>query len=208
VPGISATGYSTTTLGGSSVSFGGVPAPLLYVSAAQLNVAVPDVDEYTGPIEVTSFSGSTTVGQFLTGPNPSIFLNSTTAFNPATLPDETSYAMAINANGTLNSANNPAAPGSNISMFVNGLVPEPGATLLASNGYVVTNNVMINPFVLQLDVQVPAQLGPTFDQCLPNTNVCTVSFSVYNSLGGSVMTLGPQSGLGGGEAGITIYVAR
>lgn len=65
------------TLGGVSVTVGGLPAPLLYVSAGQINVLIPfevDIPANTVvPLVVTSAAGSSTYNIRLTRNAPGIF---------------------------------------------------------------------------------------------------------------------------------------
>jgi uncharacterized protein (TIGR03437 family) len=48
-----------TTLGGTSVTFGGIPAPLIYVSPTQINLQVPSAAPYPeAPVVVTTAAGA------------------------------------------------------------------------------------------------------------------------------------------------------
>jgi hypothetical protein len=97
-----ATDYSTTTLGGVSITVGSLPAPLLYVSPNQINLAVPLVR--TGPsgapLELTVNGLSSPPLQFpVTSANPGLFVVEGSY--------QTTYqdfaAMALNADGSVNS---------------------------------------------------------------------------------------------------------
>jgi uncharacterized protein (TIGR03437 family) len=99
------------SLGGVSVSFDGIPAPLLYVSSTQINVQVRfDVYRSASTVMQVSFNGSP-IGSGLfaiTQTNPNLFLNSN------------GDAFALNQDGSVNSSTNPAKDGSDVLLFVNG----------------------------------------------------------------------------------------
>ena len=163
--GVSAANNSTFSLAGVSVNFGGFPAPLLYASSKQINLAVP----------LITYSGSTSLVQVvvngafsqprqlsLTYQNPTLFLNIPQTF-PTSGNSPGPVALALNADGSMNSPTNLAQPGSVVSVFVNGLAPDPQVNyaplqLTAANGWQVTNIVQVSPFVVQVDVQLPSPL--------------------------------------------------
>jgi hypothetical protein len=66
--------------------------------------------------------------------------------------------------GSTNSPANPAALGSVISVFVNGLAEDPEVNyaplqLTTSPGWQVTNIVQASPFVIQVNVQLPSSMA-------------------------------------------------
>lgn len=99
------------TLGGASVSVSGIPAPLLYAGPSQINFQVP----FEAPAGAANIglsingaaSGSITVPLFAS--SPGIFLLSQ------------GNAAAVNQDGSINSAAQPAPVGSIIAAFVTGL---------------------------------------------------------------------------------------
>ncbi len=203
-----ATDDSTTSLGGVSVTFGSLPAPLLYVSPNQINLAVPVVNEdQSGTvIEVTVNGVSSPPLQFpVAFANPSLFVV------PGSYSSqfEEFEAVALNANGSTNSANNPAQLGSVISVFVNGLSPNLRLgtglpQLFTAAGWSITNVSTLGPFVLEVNLQVPSSTA-NFSCPTPNPSVCVAGFEIndFNSLVnplGSAIT-GPLRILG------TVYVA-
>ena len=106
-----AAGLAPKKLGGVEVSIGGLAAPLLYVSATQINAVVPyGLSGESAAVEV-SFNGSTTppFPVALVAAAPQIFRNA----------DGT--AAAINQDGTPNSASHPAPAGSIVSLWVTGI---------------------------------------------------------------------------------------
>lgn len=104
-----------TSLGGTSVTFDGVAAPILFASSPQLNVQVPFS---LTPGTVTNVQVRTPTGTSQTIPMevvPSFAGLYTTQSNGRGL------IRAINQDGTINSAQNPARRGSFISLFGTGL---------------------------------------------------------------------------------------
>ncbi len=110
-PAVGVGGRSQNSLSGVSVTFNGIPAPLLYVSARQINAQVPW--EVSGEAQVAVTVNGASVGQFsvATAPTaPGVF---TTA----------GQAQALHADGTLASVSNPAAAGETLTVYANGLGP-------------------------------------------------------------------------------------
>lgn len=105
-----ATSVVPTTLGPTTVTINGTPAPVLYTQADQTNVIVPwGLTGSTAIIQVTS---GTTVAQPLQVPMaaaaPGLFTSS-------------GAALAWNQDGTLNSSSNAAAAGSVVVLYATGL---------------------------------------------------------------------------------------
>jgi uncharacterized protein (TIGR03437 family) len=163
--GVSATNDSTFSLAGVSVNFGAFSAPVLYASANQINLAVPLVtySQSSSLVQVLVNGLFSPPRQLsLTYQNPSLFLNIPQTF-AASLNPQGPVALALNADGSMNSPTNLAQPGSVVSVFVNGLASDPQVDtappqLTASNGWQVTNIVQASPFVIQVDVQIPSPL--------------------------------------------------
>jgi uncharacterized protein (TIGR03437 family) len=192
-----ATPVIATTLGGVSVNFGSPPAPLLYVSSNQINLAAPLVSGDTNTVvNVTVNSLSSPMLQFsTTSADPTLFV--VPGSYSATYRE--SAAVALNADGSLNSSTNPAQLGFVISAFVNGLSMDPYGppNLYATGGWSVTSSAQINPFVLQVGLQVPSST----DNLACQSNVCTAAFEIYDLYSYlSVSQPGIPSGLSfGGE---------
>lgn len=108
-----ADGFYPTQMSGTSVQFNGVNAPILYTSATQVAVVVPW--EVTGPAAevMLTYQGQTSV-------------TATVPVYPSALGLFTldgsgaGQAAALNEDGTVNSATNPAPSGSVISLFATG----------------------------------------------------------------------------------------
>jgi uncharacterized protein (TIGR03437 family) len=117
---VTASGTVPTTLAGVTVTFNGVPAPLLFVAGGQINAIVPyEVAGQTSvPVVVNNGTASSAT-----------FTVSVTAVVPAifSLAENGSGQGAIlNSNGTVNGPSNAAAPDSIISIYATGegqLVP-------------------------------------------------------------------------------------
>ncbi|HUA83079.1 MAG TPA: SBBP repeat-containing protein [Bryobacteraceae bacterium] len=98
-------GFYPTTLGGVQVSIGGVNAPLLYVSANQINAVAP--------MEATIGSGATV--QVTNGASSAQFPVWIIGIAPQ------AYSGVLNQDGTLNSQTNPAKSGSIATFYATGL---------------------------------------------------------------------------------------
>lgn len=179
---VSATDNSTTTLGGVSVSFGSLQAPLLYVSANQINVAVPLVPEQ-GPSAVMQVTvngvASAPMAFQVASANPALFVV------PGTFQPNLALfnSVALNADGSMNSASNPAQLGSVIAVFVNGVVSDvlnQGPELSTGNGWEILNEVQASPFVLQVNLRVPSA-NMNFECGFANTPACLASFAIADS---------------------------
>lgn len=186
--GVAATDSSTTTLGGVTVTFDGVAAPLLYVSATQINVAVP-ANVLVGSRGVLSYGTMQVSVNGLMSPsrvlpltvnNPSLFADLLSADPLGTVTQCTVGSVtyfgaltvfALNADGSVNSCSNPAKVGSTVSLFVNGMGAEgvsapwtpsavPVSVRLGRWSAEVTSVVAQTPFVWQVNVVAPEALAP------------------------------------------------
>jgi uncharacterized protein (TIGR03437 family) len=107
----SATGFPLpTNLAGTTVSVGGTLAPLLYVSAGQINFQVPSSTR-AGDVNVV-----------VNGPGgaSSAFSMTVTSAAPAIYQYGTNRALAQNASGALNGDSAPAAAGTYITVYLTG----------------------------------------------------------------------------------------
>jgi uncharacterized protein (TIGR03437 family) len=135
-------GIVTAELGGVQVLFDGTPAPLLYAGPNQLNAVVPQ--EIHGH-DTTTMQINTPAG-VLQGPTMTVRLAQPAVF---VVPGSNGMAAALNQDGTLNSASNPAAPGSIVSVWGTGA---------GYSGYAKTNGEIVNgtPGPVALPVSVIA----------------------------------------------------
>jgi uncharacterized protein (TIGR03437 family) len=169
-------GYFPTTVGGTSVTFNSVAAPVIYASATAVAAVVPYeiAGSATANVTVTvNGNPSTTAIVPIANAAPGIFtLNATGS----------GQAAALNSDGTVNGASNPAKVGSTISLFVTGegLVspsgvtgkPAPSSPLLQpvlGVGVVIGNQAAAVSFagsaptligLMQVNVQIPGQVAP------------------------------------------------
>lgn len=113
-PGVTLASGFPTQLNGVEVTFDGKPAPILYASASQINVVAPWslVAGATSTVCLTYNHVSTNcIDAPVAEAAPAIFLAAD------------GYAAAVNQDGTINSASNPATPGSYVSLFGTGFGP-------------------------------------------------------------------------------------
>jgi uncharacterized protein (TIGR03437 family) len=111
-------GFLPETLGGIRVTIGGVAAPLLYVSDTQINAVAPSEIPAGSTVALQVSNGAASLPAFrmlVDEVIPGVFLE----------PNGT--AAAINQDGTVNSASNPAPSGSIVSVWATGVGYVPGA---------------------------------------------------------------------------------
>ncbi|HVV46087.1 MAG TPA: hypothetical protein VHC72_12825 [Bryobacteraceae bacterium] len=112
-----ANGSWPLTLNSTQVTFDGVPAPLLYVAAGQINTVVPFRASNMTSVCVRVEGKSSNCMPFALKPaQPGIFTIPGTSINRGAL-----YAAAVNQDGTINSRQNPAPRGSIVALFATGL---------------------------------------------------------------------------------------
>lgn len=106
-------GVAPSSLEGTTVTFDGDRASLLYVSATQINAVVPDsIQGESVTMVISTPSGSTpSVIIPLRPSHPEVFMGVAGYANPA---------AAVNEDGTVNSASNPAKQGSIVSVWASG----------------------------------------------------------------------------------------
>ncbi len=99
----------TSSLGGYQVLFDGAPAPLLYAGSGQLNAVVPRGVTSLTHLQIVTPSGTIDGPTLPVAVHPAIFRNATSGF-----------AAAVNQDGSVNSYQNPAKPGTIVSVWVTG----------------------------------------------------------------------------------------
>jgi uncharacterized protein (TIGR03437 family) len=131
------------------VTFGGTPAPLLWVQDAQINAVVPWslTPGQTTQICV-SYNGTPT--NCLTWP--------VAQTAPGVFTMDGVYAYALNQDGTVNSAANPAPPGSIVAVWATGLGP---ITPVQADGSAVGFPLPDNVLAAGVEEQIQNQLAPT-----------------------------------------------
>jgi uncharacterized protein (TIGR03437 family) len=176
--GVPAPDGTDPSIAGVTVTVNGNPAPLLYVSSSQINMEIPVAPEsggvYQPPVIQVTVNGASSSQRRLpiATSNLNLFanLNSTSISCPAANSGFTGgQPLALNADGSPNSCANPAKLGSTVSFFVEGVgspdgFPPPTA-LQGLQAFVgecstpVANTFLINGFVYQVDVPLPASLS-------------------------------------------------
>ena len=111
--GIGADGKLPFNLAGTTVTFDGIPAPLIYVSAGQINTVVPYgvAGKSTTLIRIVSTSTTASLTYSVAANSPALF----------TYGSGTGQLAALNENGSVNSPSNPAAPGSVVVLYGTGV---------------------------------------------------------------------------------------
>jgi uncharacterized protein (TIGR03437 family) len=128
-----------TQAGNVEVTFDGKPAPLLWVQDAQINLAVPW--SVAGPNTAVCVSYNNATTNCLTLP--------VAPAAPGVFTVDGTYAAALNEDGSINSAVNPAEYGSIVSIFATGLGP---ITPPQADGTLVGMPLPVNDLPVQLAV--------------------------------------------------------
>ena len=131
------------------VTFDGNPAPILWTQDAQLNVVAPwslNTSRNTQVCVTYREVALKCVSWPTAGWTPGVFMNY-----------GTSFAVALNQDGSLNSATNPAASGSVVSVFANGLG---SITPQQADGALVNLPLPYNVFPATVDALVPDPNSP------------------------------------------------
>ncbi len=174
------TGFNTAT---TQLLFDGVPATLFYTSANQINALVP------GGLAVNS---TTTMSIVVDG---AAIADSSVPVVPAapgifTLSGGAGQAAANNQDGSLNSASNPAARGSVISLYATGQGSDGGNVTLTIAGYTALLLYAAAapgfPGLMQINAQIPTGFLPPGIQ------------SVQLSVGGALSQAGVTIAIGDG----------
>lgn len=141
-------------LSGVTVLVNGTPASLIYVSAGQLSAIIPNgVTGASAQVVVQYQSLSSAPASVpLTAASPAIFTANSSGLG---------QALAVDANGSANGASHPAAQGSVMTLFVNGVVSQflAGAlsvTIEGQSATIVSTTAAVGaPGVTAVQVQVP-----------------------------------------------------
>jgi uncharacterized protein (TIGR03437 family) len=130
-------GVVTSSLGGVQVLFGGVPAPLMFAGPNQINAIVPG--EVYGldsvALQIVAPSGTIDgISVFVRPSQPGVFVQPPAADSASSV-----QAAALNQDGSVNAAANPAALGSIVTVWATGTgVPSvfqaDGTILTSTNG--------------------------------------------------------------------------
>ena len=192
--GVVAPNGADPSIAGISITFDGAPAQLLYVSATQINVAVPSravVPKPTSTAMELKVNGVTIRRQFpLTVSNMNLFATLTSNEVSCARAEQIGFQpVALNEDGTMNSCTNPAKPGSTVFFFLHGVgavLPPPQLTnveaFVGPCAAPVTNASLVNGFVYQIGMTMPQSVSACLlDYENPKENGFSVTFS-YNGL--------------------------
>jgi uncharacterized protein (TIGR03437 family) len=141
-------------LGGVTVLVNGTPASLIYVSAAQLSAIIPNGVTGANAQVVVQYQGQSSAPAAvpLTIASPALFTANSSG---------SGQALAANADGSANGASHPAAQGSVMTLFVNGVLSQflAGAlsvTIEGQQATIISSTADANaPGVTAVQVQVP-----------------------------------------------------
>jgi uncharacterized protein (TIGR03437 family) len=107
-----ANGFLPTWLGEVEVDFNGAPAPLLYVSGTRIDAMVPLELAVAAPATLRLKTNGVALPDFAVEGDAAI---------PGVFENAYGYAAALNQDGTVNSASNPAKSGSLVSIWATGV---------------------------------------------------------------------------------------
>ena len=110
-----ASGIMPNSLGGVQVTINGSPVPLLYVSDSQVNAVTPLYLSGSAARVSISFNGTVTAD----------FVATVVGAIPETFRRGDGTAAAVNQDGSINSADHPAPPGSVVAIWVTGIGTTP-----------------------------------------------------------------------------------
>jgi len=157
-----ANGVLGNSLGGVQVLFDGIAAPLLYAGPNQINAIVPGeiAGHATTVLQVVAANlGFTTTTQslplFVVSSQPGIFA---TAPPPQTVPP-VYLAVALNQDGTVNSATNPALPGSIMTVWATGS----GVPNIPEMDGRIAGTTLLHPPAAAVSILSNASGGGSFD---------------------------------------------
>jgi uncharacterized protein (TIGR03437 family) len=192
-------------LAGVQVTFNGTPGPLLYVQEAQINAIAPWSLQTGQTVQICVVYQSATTN----------CLSRTVAkAHPGVLTVDGYYAAALNQDGTVNSAANPAQSGSVVSIFATGLgaldpqpqdgavvgLPLPTETLpigIFWNAPTVTFGLMPTPVAIPYAGPAPYEVAG-----VSQINFVVGGFLFWLTAGGDGSGGGPSSN------GFQVYVAQ
>ena len=112
-PGLDGSGRVPTFVDGTIVLFGGVPAPLFFVRADQINAQVPYDVSGRGAVDVVVIRNGVTTNVLqveVRDANPGFFM----------FQDSSNRVIALNSDGSINSPSNPARRGDFVVLFATG----------------------------------------------------------------------------------------
>jgi uncharacterized protein (TIGR03437 family) len=199
---LDSSGNVATTIGGVTVTIGGYPAPLIYVSSTQINAVVPY--EVAGQISfglVVKYLGQASNGFNVSGTvaMPGIFTQSASGSGPGAI---------LNQDYSVNGPSRPAAKGSVIQVFMTG---EGKTTPVAVTGKVnnVTDASQLPVPLLSVSASVggqPAQVVFAAEAPGLVSGVMQVNIIVPNTVASGAQAIVINVGTTSSQTGVTVNV--
>jgi len=189
-------GAVTTSLGGYQVVFNGIPAPLLYAGPNQINVVVPSEirGQGTASVQIISPQGSSKPTDLVVRlSQPEVF---------SYIEKGAHWAAALNQDQTINSATNPAAPGTVISTWATGAdsscYPDGGIMAVASPSTGLPVSVLWTPPILGGNPSERYSLAVLYAGAAPGAvcGVLQVNFLLADSFPADTQGIGIQLQVG------------
>jgi uncharacterized protein (TIGR03437 family) len=161
-------GQVSTSLDGTSVEINGIASPLLYVGGGQINFQAPFGIAGAAQANLNLTSALSNLSDSMTLPvvasNPAAFLNlaaPSPALATCTMESAASVnghlPLTLNPDGSVNTCLNPAAAGSAVTLFLNGLgVTSAPVVTATGTGFSVSAAPGATAGVWQVSVQIPA----------------------------------------------------
>jgi uncharacterized protein (TIGR03437 family) len=144
-----ANGVYNAQLSGTTVQFNGIPVPLIYTWASQVAAQVPD-SVSVGPAQVTVTYAGRTSASFavqVTQYAPGVFTLDSTGKG---------QGVAINQDGSINTASTPAQVGKVISLYATGVGQGDGPVTVTVGGQsAISTSTQKIVGVLQIDARIP-----------------------------------------------------
>jgi uncharacterized protein (TIGR03437 family) len=202
---LTSAGKVSTSIGGVTVSFSGYLAPLIYVGATQINAVVPyELSGNKSPFVEVTFAGqkSNEPSLQLTTSAPGIFTANGSGSGPGAI---------LNADGSVNSAANPATAGTPIVIYMTGegLTTPAGVT----GGVTTVNTSGTGPLTPAPQLAVSVMIGSQPAQVLfageaPGmvTGVMQVNATVPSTARTGANSVTVQVGKNISPSGVTVYV--
>jgi uncharacterized protein (TIGR03437 family) len=194
-------GFLAPLLGGVSVTFDGIPAPIFFVNGSQINLQVPfEVAGKSSTKVVVNYLGSvsTAVNVPVMNEQPALISVDSSGKGPV---------AAVNQDGTLNSAAHPAPRGTVVTIYGTAVGQQPGYTVFPTGqGAPAVPSGFTGNYTYSIGGSTPAPanyVGPT------PTAVGLAQFNlvVPNSSAGGLVSVSVTSPNGiGSQPGTSIYV--
>ncbi len=196
---VSAAGTIATQLAGTTVTFNGAAAPVLYTSASQVAAIVPyAVSGFSVQVRVAYQGASADFNALVTPASPTLFTANETGAG---------QAAAVNLDGTINSAANPVKIGSYISFYATG----EGQTTPAGADGKLAGMILPSPN-LPVTVTIGGVAAPvTYAGAAPGEVAGVMQVNVIVPDGvqpGGYVPVSVRAGAAESQAGVTIAVAK